>query len=54
MKDWFTQENTEGFDENELAEMNAEMQKKFDSLTEKEKQDESYIAFLEEEILSKY
>ena len=51
---WFNLENTEGFDEKTLKVMNEEMQKKFDSLSEEERENESYIDHLKEQILSKY
>ena len=51
---WFRQDNTEGFDEKTLREMNVEMQKVYDSLSEEERKNESYIDYLEEQILSKY
>ncbi|NLK53157.1 MAG: hypothetical protein GX295_12065 [Syntrophomonadaceae bacterium] len=51
---WFNLENTEGYDENTLKEMNVEMQKKFDSLSEEDKENKSYIDYLKEQILSKY
>jgi hypothetical protein len=51
---WFRKDNTEGFDEKTLKEMNIEMQKVYDSLSEEERKNESYIDYLEEQILSKY
>jgi len=51
---WFRRDNTEGFDEKTLKEMNVEMQKVFDSLSDEEKNNESYIDHLEEKILSRY
>ena len=52
--EWFRRDNTEGFDEETLKEMNVEMQKLFDSLSEEEKENKSYIDYLKEQILSKY
>jgi len=52
--EWFRKDNTEGFDENTLKVMNEEMQKQYDSLSDEEKNNESYIDHLMEEILSKY
>jgi hypothetical protein len=52
--EWFRQDNTEGFDEKTLAVMNVEMQKIFDSLTDEDKNNKSYLDYLKEQILSKY
>ena len=52
--EWFRKDNTEGFDEETLKVMNVEMQKVYDSLSEEEKENESYIDYLKEQILSKY
>jgi len=54
MAKWFRKDNTEGFDEKTLKEMNVEMQKVFDSLSDEEKRNKSYIDHLKEQILSKY
>ena len=54
MKEWFNLENTEGYDENTLKEMNEEMEKVYDSLSDEEKGNESYIDHLKEQILSNY
>ena len=51
---WFRQDNTEGYDENTLKVMNVEMQKVFDSLSEEERKNESYIDYLKEQILSSH
>jgi len=51
---WFRKDNTEGFDEKTLKEMNIEMKKVYDSLSEEERKNESYIDHLKEQILSKY
>ena len=51
---WFRQDNTEGYDENTLKVMNVEMQKVFDSLSDEEKENESYIDYLKEQILSSH
>ena len=54
MVEWFRRDNTEGYDEKTLKEMNVEMQKVFDSLSDEEKWNKSYIDYLKEQILSKY
>ena len=54
MEKWFRKDNTEGFNDDTLKEMNVEMQKVFDSLSDEEKGNESYIDHLKEQILSKY
>ena len=51
---WFTTENTKGFDEKTLTVMNVEMQKVFDSLSDEEKENKSYIDHLMEKILSEH
>ena len=51
---WFRQDNTEGFSEKTLKVMNVEMQKVFESLSDEEKGNESYIDYLKEQILSKW
>ena len=51
MVEWFRKDNTEGFDEKTLEEMNVEMQKIFDSLSEEEKENKSLIDYLKEQIL---
>lgn len=53
MVEWFTTENTEGFDENTLKEMNDEMDKVYSNLDDKDKENESYLDYLQERILSK-
>ena len=52
--EWFRKDNTEGFDEKTLKEMNEEMRKMFNSLSEEEKRNKSLIDYLKEQILSKY
>ncbi len=54
MKEWFRKDNTEGFDEKTLKVMNEEMQKQYDSLSDEDKENKSYIDYLKEQILSKY
>jgi len=54
MTEWFSTDNTEGFDEKTLKEMNVEMQKIFDSLSDEERNNKSYLDYLQEQILSKY
>ena len=51
---WFRQDNTEGFDEETLKVMNIEMQKQYDSLSDKEKENKSYIDYLKEQILTSH
>ncbi len=51
---WFRQDNTEGFSEETLKVRNVEMQKVFDSLSDEEKGNESYIDYLKEQILSSH
>mgnify|MGYP001012213941 CR=1 FL=1 len=52
--EWFRRDNTEGFDEETLKEMNVEMQKLFDSLSDEEKENKSLIDHLKEKIFSSY
>ena len=52
--EWFRQDNTEGFDEKTLAVMNDEMQKQYDSLTDEDKENKSYIDYLKEQILNSH
>ena len=52
--EWFRKDNTEGFDEKTLEEMNVEMQKLYDSLSDEEKENKSYIDYLKEQILSQF
>ena len=54
MTEWFSRDNTEGFDEKILALMNEEMQKQYDNLSEEEKRNKSYIDYLMEKILSSH
>jgi len=54
MAKWFRRDNTEGYSDETLKEMNVEMQKIFDSLSEEEQENKSYIDYLKEQILSKY
>ena len=51
---WFRRDNTEGYSDETLKVMNEEMQKLYNSLSEEEKGNESYIDHLMEKILSKY
>ena len=51
---WFRQDNTEGYSDETLKEMNIEMQKQYDSLSEEERNNKSYLDYLQEQILSKY
>jgi hypothetical protein len=52
--EWFRKDNTEGYSDETLKVMNDEMQKVYDSLSEEERKNESYIDHLKEQILSKY
>ena len=52
--EWFRKDNTEGFEEETLKVMNVEMQKVFDSLSEEERRNKSYIDYLKEQILSSH
>ena len=54
MVEWFRKDNTEGFDEETLKVMNEEMQKLFDSLSDEEKENKSYIDHLMEKIFSSH
>lgn len=54
MTEWFTRDNTEGFDEITLAVMNEEMQKQYDTLSEEQRKNKSYIDYLMEKILSSH
>ena len=48
---WFRRDNTEGYSEEILKVMNVEMQKLYDSLSDEEKENKSYIDYLKEQIL---
>ena len=52
--EWFRRDNTEGYSDETLKVMNEEMEKVYDSLSDEEKGNESYIDHLKEQILSKY
>ena len=52
--EWFRRDNTEGFNDDTLNEMNVEMQKVFNALSDEEKGNESYIDHLMEKILSSH
>ena len=49
--EWFRRDNTEGYDEETLKEMNEKMDKIFANLDERERENKSYIDYLKEEIL---
>jgi len=51
---WFRKDNTEGFDEETLKVMNEEMDKVYQNLDEEEKQNSSYLDYLQERILSQH
>ena len=52
--EWFRRDNTEGYSDETLKVMNEEMEKVYDSLSDEEKGNESYIDHLKEQILSNY
>ena len=52
--EWFRRDNTEGFADETLKEMNEEMDKVYQNLDEEERENESYLAYLQEKILSRY
>jgi hypothetical protein len=52
--EWFSRDNTEGFDEETLKVMNEKMDKIFANLDEEERENKSYLDYLKEQILSKY
>ena len=52
--EWFRQDNTEGYSDETLKVMNEEMEKVYDSLSDEEKGNESYIDHLKEQILSSH
>ena len=54
MAKWFRRDNTEGFDENTLKVMNEEMKKQYDSLSDEERGNETYIDHLMGKILSQH
>lgn len=54
MTEWFRKDNTEGYTDENLEEMNVEMQKVFDSLSDEEKENNSYIDHLMEKIVSSH
>ena len=51
---WFRKDNTEGYSDETLAVMNEKMRKQYDSLSDEEKRNESYIDHLMEKILSQH
>ena len=52
--EWFTKDNTEGFDEKTLSVMNEKMRKEYDNLSDEERRNKSYIDYLKEQILSSH
>ena len=54
MTEWFRMDNTEGFDEKTLKEMNEEMDKVYQNLDEEERENKSYLDYLQERILSQH
>jgi hypothetical protein len=54
MQKWFRKDNTEGYTDETLKEMNSEMKKQYDTLSDEEKENESYIDHLMEKILSQH
>ena len=51
--EWFRRDNTEGYSEETLKEMNEEMDRVFQNLDEEERENKSYLDYLQERILSK-
>ena len=49
----FTHENTEGFTDEEIAKMNRIFNQKIDALIEEDRQNESYLDYIAEQILIK-
>ncbi len=49
--EWFRRDNTEGYSDEILKEMNREMDKVYSNLDEEERENKSYIDYLMEEIL---
>ena len=54
MAKWFSRDNTEGFDENTLTVMNEEMDAVYSNLDEEERNNKSYLDYLQERILSQH
>ena len=54
MVEWFRRDNTEGYSDVTLKEMNEKMDKIFANLDEEERENKSYLDYLKEQILSKY
>ena len=52
--EWFRKDNTEGYSDETLKVMNEKMKKQYDSLSDEEKGNESYIDYLQERILSQH
>ena len=51
MTEWFRRDNTEGYSDETLKEMNEKMDKIFANLDERERENKSYLDYLMEEIL---
>jgi hypothetical protein len=54
MAEWFRRDNTEGYDEKTLKEMNDEMDTVYSNLSEEDRKNESYLDYLKEQVLAKY
>jgi hypothetical protein len=49
-KVWFSQENTEGFTDEELEAMNMVMNKIYKGISEEQRENESYLDYIKERI----
>ena len=54
MTEWFRRDNTEGYSDETLKEMNEKMDKIFANLDEEERENKSFIDYLKEQILSSH
>ena len=54
MVEWFRRDNTEGYSDETLKEMNEKMDKIFANLDEEERENKSFIDYLKEQILSSH
>jgi hypothetical protein len=54
MVKWFRKDNTEGYSDVTLKEMNEKMDKIFANLDEEERENKSYLDYLMEEILTQH
>ena len=53
-KVWFSQENTEGYSQEELKSMNDLMKRIYRTLSEEEKENKSYLDYIKERICYYY